>query len=156
MDLPMDADVSEIALRRGDIVIFATDGVWDNLFHQDILHTVNHVMGVHGAWEHSDDSLGDDSCDNGGVRVSNSLEKLVAPSSQYSSNKSQSLQRQLAIELVDAARLAASDTKRVSPFAKGSRQAWPEDPWQGGKMDDICVVVAVVAQALGSLGQSRL
>ena len=39
-DFPKDANVSQHSLRHGDVLVFASDGVWDNLSSQDILRIV--------------------------------------------------------------------------------------------------------------------
>ncbi len=39
-DKPKDADQGEIQVEEGDVVVAATDGVFDNLFDQEILYIV--------------------------------------------------------------------------------------------------------------------
>jgi protein phosphatase PTC7 len=43
-DFPSDANVSQHELRHGDVLVFASDGVWDNLSRHDILRIVSRVM----------------------------------------------------------------------------------------------------------------
>ncbi len=38
------------------------------------------------------------------------------------------------------------DTSRDGPFAKEVKKYYPNEAWHGGKVDDICVVVAVVQE----------
>ena len=143
-DLPRDADVSEHDLRHGDVLVFATDGVLDNLFNQDILRIASRVMVSTGAWEIPE---------TGEVRVANSLSKFTeatAPSSTESSataaKKQVTLQSLLATQLVGAAKKASLNTRVDGPFAKEVQRYFPQENWQGGKIDDICVVVAVVSE----------
>ncbi len=45
-----------------------------------------------------------------------------------------------------AARAASINTSRDGPFAKEVKKYYPHETWHGGKIDDICVVVAVVQE----------
>lgn len=40
-DTARDADVTEVALQDGDIIVCATDGVWDNCFESDVVQLVS-------------------------------------------------------------------------------------------------------------------
>lgn len=134
-DLPRDADVTQHALRHGDILILATDGVLDNLFNQDILRIASRVMVSTGAWVMTD---------AGGVRVADSLEPLVDFPEASEGKRTATLQSALATEIVTAAKRASVNTKLDGPFAKEVHKYYPQENWHGGKVDDICVVVAVV------------
>ncbi|GAO18502.1 hypothetical protein UVI_02054450 [Ustilaginoidea virens] len=154
-DLPRDADVSQHRLRHGDVLLFATDGVLDNLFNHDILGVATAVMLSTGAWQRTT---------SGGVRVAHSLDALTGffaaadadaargPSSvRAASRKARStLQSLLATEIAGAAKAASVNAKLDGPFAKEVRKYYPHDPWRGGKVDDICVVVAVVSEDSGA------
>ncbi|KAG6010813.1 hypothetical protein E4U21_004201 [Claviceps maximensis] len=149
-DLPRDADVSQHYVRHGDILMFATDGVLDNLFRHDILKIASRVMVASGAWQRTP---------SGGVRVGDNIESLSKlstfapeshePGSKITRNKPSTLQSLLATEIVTAAKAASINTKVNGPFAKEVHKYYPLDPWRGGKVDDICVVVAVVSQDSG-------
>ncbi|KEY70014.1 hypothetical protein S7711_04030 [Stachybotrys chartarum IBT 7711] len=146
-DLPRDADVSQHSLRHGDVLLFATDGVLDNLFNQDLLRIVSRVMEDSGAWVHSS---------GGGVEVADTLESLVksADASGASDSKPQkpvTLQSYIATEIVHAAKAASINTKKDGPFAKEVQKYYPQENWRGGKVDDICAVVAVVSEAADRL-----
>ncbi|KAF5617866.1 PTC7-2C phosphatase [Fusarium tjaetaba] len=134
-DLPRDADVTQHALRHGDILILATDGVLDNLFNQDILRIASRVLVSTGAWVMTD---------AGGVRVADSLEPLVEFPEASEGKRTATLQSALATEIVTAAKRASVNTKLDGPFAKEVHKYYPQENWHGGKVDDICVVVAVV------------
>ncbi|KAM0458797.1 hypothetical protein ACHAPV_005786 [Trichoderma viride] len=141
-DLPRDADVTHHQLRHGDVLVFATDGVLDNLFNQDILRIASRVMATSGAWNMAA---------NEAVTVADSLDSLTgSPSESNAANgkakKAVTLQSLLATELVQAAKQASVNTKRDGPFAKEVKKYYPHENWHGGKVDDICVVIAVVSE----------
>jgi protein phosphatase PTC7 len=141
-DLPRDADVSQHYVRHGDVLLFATDGVLDNLFNHDILRVASRVMMSSGAWQKTP---------SGGVRVADSIDSLtklssVADGPAGSRFKTVTLQSLLATELVAAAKAASVNTKIDGPFAKEVQKYYPHEQWRGGKIDDICVVVAVVSE----------
>ena len=143
-DLPRDADVSEHSVRHGDVLMFATDGVFDNLFNHDVLRLTSRVMVSSGAWQMTP---------SGGIRVAESFDSLTElPSFAEDSEahvkpaKAVTLQSLLATEIVAAAKSASVNTKIDGPFAKEVRKYYPQEQWRGGKIDDICVVVAVVSE----------
>lgn len=138
-DLPRDADVTQHDLRHGDVLLFATDGVFDNLFHQDILRLASQVMLSTGAWVSSD---------AGGVRVADDLETHTEPTADQAGNPV-TLQGMLATQIVGAAKQASVNTRVDGPFAKEVQKYFPHENWTGGKVDDICVVVAVVCEQQG-------
>ncbi|KAF5000320.1 hypothetical protein FGRMN_1864 [Fusarium graminum] len=134
-DLPRDADVTQHTLRHGDVLVLATDGVLDNLFNQDILRIASRVLVSAGAWQMTE---------AGGVRVVESLDSLVELPDSSEGKRTVTLQSALATELVTAAKRASVNTKQDGPFAKEVHKYYPHENWRGGKVDDICVVVAVV------------
>ncbi|KZZ90543.1 5-azacytidine resistance protein azr1 [Moelleriella libera RCEF 2490] len=149
-DLPRDAGVTQHTARHGDVLLFATDGVLDNLFNHDILRIASRVMVSRGAWVRTP---------SGGVRVGDALDALtrsvLLPSSSSSPPPSHdgaaarrapttTLQSLLATELVGAAKAASVNAKVDGPFAKEVQKYYPHEQWRGGKVDDICVVVVVV------------
>ncbi|KAL2112511.1 hypothetical protein VUR80DRAFT_7364 [Thermomyces stellatus] len=146
-DLPRDADVTHRSLQHGDVLVFATDGVWDNLFNQDVLHIASRVMTEWGAWQMTQ---------SGSVCAARDLERLTlpptvgkgegeSPAEQEAAPK-KTLQSALAVAITSAARKASLDKKILTPFAKEVRAAYPNEGWDGGKIDDICVVVAIVSE----------
>lgn len=148
MDQPRDAEVSRLKLRHGDVIVFASDGLWDNLFNQDILRIVSRTMKKLGAWTSTD----------AGIQVSPNLVQLArsgdsatgADSEQKGSNSKlrpiDTLQSLLAVEIVAAAKSASLNQKLDGPFAKEVNKYYPYEKWHGGKEDDICVVVALVSE----------
>lgn len=143
-DLPRDADISEHDLRHGDVLIFATDGVLDNLFNQDLLRIASRAMVTTGAWEVPA---------TGEVRVAEALVKFTEPASGKSAATLQSV---LATQLVTAAKRASVNQRVDGPFAKEVQKYYPHENWRGGKVDDICVVVAVVSEEAGGDIKSKL
>lgn len=133
-DMPRDADVTQHTLRHGDVLIFATDGVLDNLFNQDILRIASRVLISSGAWVMTE---------VGGARVADELGPLVKLL-EPADDRTVTLQSLLATEIVTAAKRASVNTNLDGPFAKEVQKYYPQENWHGGKVDDICVIVAVV------------
>ncbi|KAF4122948.1 hypothetical protein GMORB2_6496 [Geosmithia morbida] len=131
-DLPEDADVTQHQVRHGDVLIFATDGVLDNLFNQDILRIASRIMISTGAWEVTEAE---------GVRASDELTSLTEADDV---KNPVTLQSALATQIVGFANRASTNTRLEGPFAKEVKKYYPYEEWHGGKVDDITVVVAVV------------
>ncbi|KAF8467769.1 phosphatase 2C-like domain-containing protein [Kalaharituber pfeilii] len=165
-DLPKDAQVTTHALENGDVVIFATDGVWDNLFPQDILRIVSQEMVKGNGW-------------SSGPYTSSTSEQTPPSSplnsdsdssyeSSYSSPKSKSsipgisptpdlarvtspldgtgLHSVLARAITWQAKSASLNRRVDGPFAKEVKRLMPGEQFSGGKRDDICVVCLVVVE----------
>lgn len=139
-DLPRDAEVTRHPLRHGDVLVFATDGVWDNLFNQDILRIVSAAMTRSGAWVGGNDA--------GGTRVRPDLAAVTEGSDDTagSGKTPGTLQSAIATDITAAAKAASVNTKLDGPFAKEVKKYYPNETWRGGKVDDICVVAVVVSE----------
>lgn len=136
-DFPKDANVSQHSLRHGDVLVFASDGVWDNLSSQDILRIVSRLMIGAGAWQHTED----------GISVGSSLSQFIlADDGESGTNEIPSLQSFLAVGITGEAKAASVNTKVDGPFAREVQKYYPDEQWRGGKVDDICVVVAIVVE----------
>lgn len=135
-DMPKDSAVSKHNLRHGDVLVFATDGVWDNLNSHDILRIVSKLMVGADAWAHSDD----------GIKVTDHLSNYILKDTSGGPDQAQSLQSFLAIGIASAAKAASINRRVDGPFAKEVQKHYPHEMWSGGKVDDICVVVAVVVE----------
>jgi len=140
MDQPRDAEVSRVQLRHGDVVVFATDGLWDNLFGQDVLRIVSRRMIGAGAWTATDD----------GVKVAGDLSGFTGMGREGESD-GYGLQSILAMEIVSSAKSASRNTRLNGPFAKEVKKYYPHEAWQGGKEDDICAVVVLVSEEEGAM-----
>lgn len=147
MDQPKDAEVTRHGLRHGDVVVFASDGLWDNLFEQDILRVVSRTMAKAGAWASTER----------GIQVPTDLRPFTEVDGEEAKPEEDAptikppkgpvtLQGALATEIVSAAKRASLDPKLDGPFAKEVKKYYPHEVWRGGKEDDICVVVVVVSE----------
>ena len=132
-DYPKDANITNHQVKHGDILVFATDGVWDNLSSADLLNLVSRYMTGFNAW-----SLG-----TNGSMVSKQLKDLTEPGG-IAKELENSIQAILAVAIASTAKMASTNTKLDGPFAKEVRRYYPNEDYHGGKPDDICVVVAVV------------
>ncbi|MCJ1226254.1 hypothetical protein MMC12_002904 [Toensbergia leucococca] len=135
-DFPRDASVTQHQVRHGDVLVFATDGVWDNLTALDLLKIISRNMTAYGAWEVGEGN---------GVVASEDIESLTREA-RLEEQTRHSLQTLLATAIAGEAKLASVNAKRDGPFAKEVQKFYPHEEFHGGKMDDICVVVAVVVE----------
>lgn len=133
-DSPRDSNFSDHEVRHGDVLVFATDGIWDNLSTLDLLQIVSRQMLGFRAWAASDN----------GTTVTEQLSPLTEGGGIPRKNVENNLQTSLAVNIVGEAKRASEDTRRDGPFAKEVKKYYPHETYHGGKVDDICVVVAVV------------
>ncbi|OQE14585.1 hypothetical protein PENSTE_c034G01530 [Penicillium steckii] len=146
-DFPRDASVTNINMQHGDVLMLATDGVFDNLNNQDILKIITNRMIMTGAWKIEPES---------GVDISNSLSSLTIPGGIASAfsppslkedmeflQSSLTLQSLLAGSISGEAKVASVDFRRDGPFAKEAQRYYPGDYYRGGKVDDICTLILV-------------
>jgi protein phosphatase PTC7 len=138
-DTPKQADVERLRLKHGDIVMFATDGVWDNLSAQDTLSIITKVMEAEGFWFKSHNFPGAETMLN---------ESLVRSLPQKIDRRTQEnyLPALLATAIMREAKVAGLDPKRNGPFAKEVQMRYPHEGWQGGKPDDIAVVICIAVE----------
>ena len=47
---PSASDVTNHSLRNGDVVLFGSDGLWDNLNAMEVHDIVSSIMGKEGHW----------------------------------------------------------------------------------------------------------
>jgi protein phosphatase PTC7 len=134
-DDPSRADTADHMLRHGDVLVLATDGLWDNLDAQDVLKIASGIMRKSGAWELSPS--------DGGYGVSERVHSLIKRQDVSSSELQGTLQATLAAAIVGEAKSASQNQKRDGPFAKALRAEYPGENWSGGKVDDIAVLVVV-------------
>ncbi|KAK3937172.1 5-azacytidine resistance protein azr1 [Diplogelasinospora grovesii] len=168
MDHPRDAEVTRHALRHGDVLVFASDGLWDNLFNQDILRIVSRTMTRAGAWQQQSTDAGVhvvadlephtrladnvDASKETTAAAAEEEDKSPQQQQQRSRHHQQTgpatvtLQSLLAMEIVSAAKAASMNRKLDGPFSKEVKKYFPNERWHGGKEDDICVVVVVVSE----------
>lgn len=138
-ETPAQADVLTHQLRHGDTVLFATDGVWDNLSAEDTLKIVARVMENAGYWYKSHNFEGAE------TMLNDSLVRQL-PRRLEDAAEDNFLPGQIAAAVMRAAKLAGLDRRREGPFAKEVKQRYPQEGWEGGKPDDIAVVVCVAVE----------
>ncbi|KAK2804843.1 hypothetical protein FQN51_001485 [Onygenales sp. PD_10] len=158
-DLPYDANITNLTMQHGDVLLLATDGVLDNLYNQDILQIITDQMMATGAWNGAPES---------GINVAASLGKFTQPDGFIPPSKISTLptheaseplpqrpdsqtrvhplQGLLAATVVRQAKVASMDRHRDGPFAKEAQRSYPWERWRGGKIDDICVVIVVAVE----------
>jgi protein phosphatase PTC7 len=134
-DSPNDATISSHSLRHGDVVLFASDGVWDNLSAHDTLRIISQYMIGKGAWEPG----------SNGVTVGEGIRKLT-DQDESGEGRPLTLQSTLAVAVASHAKVASLNTKVDGPFAKEVHRFYPEETDHGGKVDDICVVVLLALE----------
>ncbi|KAJ4308269.1 Protein phosphatase 2C 7 [Neodidymelliopsis sp. IMI 364377] len=134
-DLPKESSVTNHKVRHGDVLLFATDGVWDNLSPQDALGIVSKQMVNAGAWVEKD----------GTIEVGQNLAQLVQADSGRKAD-SKSLQAVVATAIAKEAKDTGLNTRRDGPFAKEVQKYYPGENWHGGKPDDIAAVIAIVLE----------
>lgn len=134
-ETPQDADVTKHKVRHGDIVLFATDGVWDNLSAQDVLGVVTKVMEEQGYWSTagSETKLDDSKVRALPGKITAKVEESYLPGL-------------VASAVMREAKIAGLDRKRNGPFAREVKFYYPNEGWEGGKPDDIAVVVAIAVE----------
>ncbi|KAL2004925.1 hypothetical protein VTN00DRAFT_2775 [Thermoascus crustaceus] len=164
-DSPRDAAVSNINMQHGDVLVLATDGVFDNLNNQDILKIVTGRMILAGAWTGTADM---------GIGVSKHLDALTRPGGLAApppspaahadappspaersgeqkprltaKTRGHTLQALLALSIAGEAKIASVDFRRDGPFAKEAQRYRPQEWYRGGKVDDICALVVVAVE----------
>jgi protein phosphatase PTC7 len=125
-DSPNDAHLSCHTMQHGDIVIFATDGVWDNVTNQDILRTVTSEMTASGAWA-IEEGKGITATITSGPEIEGVAEKISKA-------------------LVAKAKSLSTNNKIDGPFAREVQRLFPNETYRGGKVDDITVLVVGVRE----------
>ena len=147
-ETPKQADVEKHKLKHGDIVVFATDGVWDNLSAQDTLGIVTRVMEEQGFWFKSHNFAGAETMLN--ESLVRSLPKAIAETSDE-----KYLPALLATAVMTEAKTAGLDQKRNGPFAREVQKRFPQEGWRGGKPDDIAVVVCIAVEDSPAITTSK-
>ncbi|KAL3438653.1 phosphatase 2C-like domain-containing protein [Aspergillus tetrazonus] len=160
-DFPRDANTTTLHMHHGDVLMLATDGVFDNLNNQDILKLVTGRMIYTGAWRAStspntgiipaDRETLDRLTGAEGVAtlVPSAMPKSTSNKSAIVSNPNNhiyTLQSLLAASIAGEAKLASLDPRRDSPFAKEAQRYYPGDHYRGGKVDDIAVLIIIAVE----------
>ena len=123
-DTPDDAQSFKIKVQEGDIVIIGSDGMFDNVFDEEVVDIVRSVTDRIGVNSHGNNSHNHEKS-NGRLRLSD-----IDP-------------QRITDALISRAREVAEDTRfAASPFQ--SRAVQEGLYYQGGKLDDISVLAGVV------------
>lgn len=130
-DSPRDAVTSSFQLRQGDVVVLATDGFWDNVGTGEALQMVTDAMVRQQVWAR--------------LPATTTDKQEFTPS--LHSHLSATAAGALAAQLVKAARTAALDPNKVTPFALEVQREM-RIQYKGGKPDDITILVIYVSQKL--------
>lgn len=134
-DKPEDAEEYKWKLQRGDIILLATDGLFDNLYTKDIIKTATQFLKKHSR------DLKISGCDPES-EVSTIVHCLE-------SCDADELARNLTLKAwkksLSSNYLSPFGRKMNSVLSNNSTRLIPEiDEWRGGKKDDISVVVSFV------------
>ncbi|KAI7848188.1 phosphatase 2C-like domain-containing protein [Circinella umbellata] len=132
-DYPSDAQQFSIKIEEGDIIILATDGLFDNLFDDEILEEVQNCI---KEYEQSEDGQKENEEKKSD---SSSTTTTMSTTTTSSTTVPQLISDALAIR----ARIVSEDPGNPSsPFQ--CRAMHEGMYYQGGKADDISVLVAIV------------
>lgn len=120
-DSPRSAHVTSHVLEPGDVIIFVTDGVSDNLYPHQILEIVHEEMTEARNW------------------VKSSSGRL-----QWAEGLGDCVEKKIVERVVRLAKKMGADTRIDGPFAKEVHKYYPGEHYTGGKPDDVGVVCIVV------------
>lgn len=126
-DSPKDAQMYTLSLKESDIVIMASDGIWDNLFDNQILEIVKSVS---------------DNATDGGVKVSFSPSHPLLPRQRRPALHT--LTQEIADSIIAHAKLVGENQYVESPFQ--TKASLEGIYYQGGKNDDMTCLVAVARE----------
>jgi selenophosphate synthetase-related protein len=125
---PEDAMVVDIQLERGDTVLLATDGLYDNLFDHVCDQRGDQRALLYGMLTRS-------------MAAAQDIEKVLH---QHLGSEPTAADVRAAVQelVAHAARVAKGET-HLSPFAKGARALGYNV--LGGKVDDVCAILVRVS-----------
>jgi len=129
-DTPDAAEEDEVALRRGDVVVLATDGVFDNVFDKEISELVN---------KHKKRSAGE---------IAEAIARRASTNSRNRKYESPFAKEAYALEKKEggggAVLTLGGGGLSLNGIFSDLGLVKEENPYIGGKLDDITCVVAVV------------
>jgi protein phosphatase PTC7 len=135
---PRDANITHHRVQHGDLLVFGTDGVWDNMSPQETLIVVSRLMTSIQAWSSAEDGAllaVPDSTHHQSQRI---LGREIAGTA---------LSQLLAETIAKEAWSHSRNITRDGPFAKQAQQFRHSENWYGGKEDDICVIVSTIVNS---------
>lgn len=127
-DRPEDCDRYAVAFVPGDLVLLATDGLFDNLSLKEISVLINEVQNEDSQMYRARPS------------------KYLRHDSSFSTKQddTEDFLNAVAKHLTQEAFLASIDQTRKTPFQIGARKNNME--YSGGKMDDITIIVSKIVE----------
>lgn len=134
----LHAKESSVTVENYDIIVMASDGLWDNLPKRTVIWVVTEHLRL---WKSS----------KNGVESPSELEKLALSRDEHKnivsgeSMLSQSRLKAMAFDIAARACKAAQDVNSMSPFAENARRVGRNI--KGGKLDDITVIVSAVLRS---------
>lgn len=149
-DSPDSAETTSFVVREGDLIVVATDGLFDNM----PTHLIENELNFFQKDLNNDDANEEATNitnDSSGISSSSKISQSSSSSSSNSNNNnsSESLRvkahrlQQACNSLAFQARQLAMDCNHMSPFARKAQEHGIEDA-VGGKPDDITLILALV------------
>lgn len=158
---PSQAQEQLLRPKQGDVVIAATDGLFDNLYSRDVqaqlakfdfapCRALAHARrrrqaeSARTAWELDRAAAGDNKRPLERLALLGVAEQLPVTDAELEASEKacRATLQSIATMLAIAAQRVGGDPTAASPFAAGARKhGWD---YRGGKMDDVCVVAAVI------------
>jgi len=153
-DLPAAADCASVALQEGDLVLLASDGLFDNLPRDELLAVAGAALAGGGGPLATADRVADSLAALAAARAAD--ERYESP---YAISCRQEAARRAAAAPPPSPAPAALFGALFAAFAPAEAKEEEEAlPVVGGKLDDITVVAAVVvagAEVAGALAAAR-
>ena len=145
-DMPSDGTINHLKIRRGDIVVLGSDGIFDNVFDTDIIS----ILKKHDARNP------DPTIRMLGLLDSEAQYKHLVPNRKSASTRAaagshaQRILKHAAKEIIDLATSNTNDPRANTPFAAKCLESGAYH--EGGKLDDMTLVMASVASSLMNEG----
>eukprot|EP01102_Stenamoeba_stenopodia_P013687 TRINITY_DN4473_c1_g3_i1.p1 TRINITY_DN4473_c1_g3~~TRINITY_DN4473_c1_g3_i1.p1 ORF type:complete len:497 (+),score=120.43 TRINITY_DN4473_c1_g3_i1:77-1492(+) len=136
---PSDADLIHLEAKEGDFIITGTDGLFDNVYDEQIVTLVEHILETHSTHAHQQHQRPNHPNDH------HRPHHHHPPHSPAGHERTAELCQKIAVALLDKAREGASNESWESPFARNARTQG-RFFYRGGKWDDITIIVSTVCQ----------
>ncbi|PRP87400.1 Mitochondrial catalytic protein [Planoprotostelium fungivorum] len=143
-DLPKDAFKISTAVQYGDFVVVGSDGLFDNMYNEEILHTLEKgIAQAIGAEEPKQ-------CYTITHGRRPSIENTAPSSTLMSADNLEKIEKAMRSNQFNLAEVIAKQAMQnghsetlVTPFAKSARENGYR--FSGGKLDDVTVLVSMIA-----------
>ncbi|RKP17315.1 protein serine/threonine phosphatase 2C [Rozella allomycis CSF55] len=141
-----DAAVMDGELQHGDIIILASDGLFDNMFQDEIVRYSNSILErIYARFPDYKDTL---------KEMYQSQEKIIPQMNPSILDFVQETMHDFAKGLTEESAKLSFNMYRKSPFAVNARRIGYD--FMGGKVDDITILVGYVVGEDLTLNKSRL